>query len=437
MGQCSPIHTGRYESCDRERQGAGAAPLVILEIVTIFEGGMPSALPRSEAWRQTTAILRVLAILLGVAAALGLAFALRKVLLLLIVTIFFSYLIAPLVDLLQRPQRADHRPWLPRAAAVGLTYAVLFGTLGVVLAFAIPGLGHQMGQLGSQAPALFAKLSDRVQGFLGGDWAWAMPVAARKAIDRALTEAGPQAAGWIEGAVVYAAGCLRIAPWAVLVPVLGFFLLADAPALQTWLVRTLPRVRRPRGRELFDEVSTALARFIRAQVLACLIVAVASTAGLVVLQIPYALLLGALSGVLEFVPVAGPALFLTLACLVASTAGQLLSTLCFLVALRVTQDYLIYPKVLGRGLHLPPVAIILVLVCGAELDGVVGLFMAVPFLAIGAAALRVLKRELGTASLVATLLSFPSEPRRARAEGSPEGSNIEAARRRSSSPQSR
>jgi hypothetical protein len=107
------------------------------------------------------------------------------------------------------------------------------------------------------------------------------------------------------------------------------------------------------------------------------------------------------------------------------------------VALRVTQDYLIYPKVLGRGLHLPPVAIILVLVCGAELDGVVGLFMAVPFLAIGAAALRVLKRELGTASLVATLLSFPSEPRRARAEGSPEGSNIEAARRRSSSPQSR
>jgi predicted PurR-regulated permease PerM len=53
-----------------------------------------------------------------------------------------------------------------------------------------------------------------------------------------------------------------------------------------------------------------------------------------------------------------------------------------LVVLRIAQDYIVYPKIVGRGMHLHPLAIILAILCGAELGGLTGIFLAVPAVAI-------------------------------------------------------
>jgi predicted PurR-regulated permease PerM len=50
----------------------------------------------------------------------------------------------------------------------------------------------------------------------------------------------------------------------------------------------------------------------------------------------------------------------------------------FLAVLRVIHDYVIYPRLIGRGLHLHSFAVVIAVLAGAELRGVVGLFMAVP-----------------------------------------------------------
>src|SRR5205823_13375040 len=56
--------------------------------------------------------------------------------------------------------------------------------------------------------------------------------------------------------------------------------------------------------------------------------------------------------------------------------------LLFLGVLRVVQDYVIYPRIIGVGIHLHPLAVILAILAGAELAGVAGVFLAIPVIAI-------------------------------------------------------
>jgi predicted PurR-regulated permease PerM len=63
-------------------------------------------------------------------------------------------------------------------------------------------------------------------------------------------------------------------------------------------------------------------------------------------------------------------------------------TAVFLVALRVVEDYVIYPRLIGRDIHLHPLVVILAVLAGAELDGVAGIFIAVPLVALTTVAAR-------------------------------------------------
>jgi len=67
---------------------------------------------------------------------------------------------------------------------------------------------------------------------------------------------------------------------------------------------------------------------------------------------------------------------------------RLLLLLAFLVGLRVAQDYVIYPRLIGRRMHLSAVAVILAVLVGAELGGLVGVFCAVPTVGVLSVALR-------------------------------------------------
>ena len=80
----------------------------------------------------TRAILRLILLLLAVAAGLWLLFALQGVILLLLLSMLFAYLIAPLVEFLCRPVTWGPRPWaMPRPLAIAMVYLALFATVGV------------------------------------------------------------------------------------------------------------------------------------------------------------------------------------------------------------------------------------------------------------------------------------------------------------------
>jgi predicted PurR-regulated permease PerM len=99
----------------------------------------------------------------------------------------------------------------------------------------------------------------------------------------------------------------------------------------------------------------------------------------------YAILLGILAGIFEFIPLIGP---LTVAIIVVLTASfsdnpwDALYAAIFLIVLRIAQDYVIYPRIVREGIHLHPLAIILSVLMGEQIAGIAGVFISIPVVAL-------------------------------------------------------
>jgi predicted PurR-regulated permease PerM len=160
-----------------------------------------------------------------------------------------------------------------------------------------------------------------------------------------------------------------------------------------------------------QDINDAHAAYMRAAVLACLVVGVLCTIGFVLIGVPYALLFGVVAGLLEFIPLVGPLAVALGATLVTSfhSINQAVWVVGFLGALRLAQDYVIFPRLVRRGIHMHPLGVILAILSGAELAGLVGVFLAIPAVAVLSVMHRHLLDHRGSDGLVSDLLT-PAQP---------------------------
>jgi len=339
------------------------------------------------AWVQTRVVLRIIVLLLAVAALLWIIYKLTTVLLLLVLSIFFAYLVAPLVDLVERPVRIGGRERkMPRGLAIGVVYLFLFTVVGAGIYFLMPQFAAQFPEFKQQATAYYKTItttSDRINQYF---MQHRMPEGVVKAVNNTilgLIEKGGEIAS---AAFEKMLGMIIFLPWLVLIPILAFFLLKDADSFRRSALAMLPRGRlRWRGDELFQDINSTLAAYIRAQLTACVLIGAICSIGFALIGLPSPLVLGLIAGMLEFVPLVGPlvvAILVALLALLHSGLGMAFVVLLFLGVLRVVQDYVIYPRIIGQGIHLHPLAVILAILAGAEIAGVAGIFLAIPAIAI-------------------------------------------------------
>jgi predicted PurR-regulated permease PerM len=336
-----------------------------------------------QSWYQTRVVLRILLILLAFVALLWIIYRLTGVLLLIVLSIFFSYLVAPLVDLVQRPINIGGRTRvIPRGLAIVIVYLVLFVGVGLVIYLLIPQLSAQFPEFKQQATFYFQKIRTNTESLSQYFKQRRMPEGAAKYVDGLLAQGG-DLVGAAAGRVV---GWIIFVPWLILIPILSFFFLKDADGFRRSVLAMLPRGRlRWRGDEFFQDVNSTLAAYIRAQLTACLLVGVLCTIGFWALGLPSPLVLGLIAGIFEFVPLVGPLAVAILAALLGllhSGLGVAFMVLVFLGVLRIVEDYVIYPRIIGTGIHLHPLAVIFAILAGAEIAGVAGIFLAIPVIAI-------------------------------------------------------
>jgi predicted PurR-regulated permease PerM len=338
-------------------------------------------------WLQTRAILRIILLLLVVAGGLWIVYRLTTVLLLVVLAIFFAYLVAPLVDLVQRPIRIGGRQRvIPRGLAIGIVYLVLLIGGGVAIYFLIPQFAAQFPEFKQQANVYYKTItttSDRLNQYFKQH---RMPEGVVKAVNDTVLGVIERSGQIFSAAAERVFGWIIYLPWLILIPILSFFLLKDAETFRRSALAMLPRGRlRWRGDEFFEDVNSTLASYIRAQLTACILIGAICSVGFALIGLPSPLVLGLLAGMLEFVPLVGPLIVALLAAFLAllySGFGMALIVLLFLGVLRVVQDYVIYPRIIGTGIHLHPLAVILAILSGAELAGVAGVFLAIPVIAI-------------------------------------------------------
>ncbi|HSE32244.1 MAG TPA: AI-2E family transporter [Pyrinomonadaceae bacterium] len=362
----------------------------------------------------TRVVLRVIVVVLAVAVVLWMIVKLTGVILLLVLSIFFAYLVSPLVEFIRRPVAIRGRTFaLPRVAAICLAYVVMAAGIVLALYLIVPSLGTQFPEFAGQAKGYWVTLGERTQQLNEYFRSHRMPGPLVDAVNNAVPGLIEKVSQTVSDFVTHAIGYLGYLPWLILIPILAFFLLKDAEAFRRSALQMLPRGRwRWRGDEFFQDVNSTLAAYIRAQLTACLFIGIICAIGFTLLGLPGPVVMGFIAGLFEFVPLVGPLSLAILAALLATLHAGPLSAffiLLFLGVMRVVQDYFIYPRLIGQGIHLHPLAVIFAILAGHELAGVAGIFLAIPVVAILTVSYRHWMEHRGSEGL-ADLLE-PSTPK--------------------------
>ncbi len=342
---------------------------------------MPSAPPRILDPRT----LRVMWTVLVVIGALALVYLLRTVLLMLVFAVVFAYLIFPLVKLVERGlPRSGRRP-----IAIGVIYLVLVAALSTLVALVGPRLGRELAALGQKFPEISAQIkSGRVISNVFPHWGGA------EILDDVVRAHLPQVVEYAQHALTGALGWLSGAWVVIMVPIFAFFFLRDAERVAGAVTGAIADRggRRKLSATIIHDLHSVFGEYVRALVLLCALTFVVWTVLFLIARVPYAVVLAAIGGTLEFLPLVGPVAAGITVVSVALFSGfehpWLLAL--FIVIWRLVQDYVSSPLIMGRGVELHPALVIFGVLAGGELAGVAGMFLSVPAIA----GLRVVWRRL-------------------------------------------
>lgn len=315
---------------------------------------------------------------------------LRTILLLLVLSVFFSYLLAPIVRLFEHPVYIGARELkLSRAVAIGAVYLVIGASLFLIVSWLWPLLWEQVTELAKNLPGYVSSGSQGFRDSLNDANSWMRHVRLpREWRDYLLGLSGhatEKILPFLEAMLVGLFSYIQYFPWLILVPVLSFFMLKDARLFGESVIKMLPNDRlQKRARWLLVDVSNTLAAYTRAQVLSCLVVGGQVTLYFYLIQVRYALVLGAISAVFEFVPMVGPLAAAVIAVSLAMAQSFKLAMLValILIVLRIVHDYVVYPKIIGQGIKMHPFVVVVAILVGAEVGGLAGIFLAIPFVGL-------------------------------------------------------
>jgi predicted PurR-regulated permease PerM len=331
-------------------------------------------------------VTQVILLVAAAAAVVWVVYELRMVLLLLAFTAIFCYLIAPLVDFFEFSIRVGRFVLrVPHTVAIIIVYLLMAGALAFAIEKIGPLLSDQLSAFFENMPNYAKQLDQYAKKFSALPSRYRLPPGWQQSLTEGVNSVVTGLLEWLQGVAVKTVRLATYLLWLVLIPVLGFFFLKDAKAISARLLSSLPAAdKRYRVATFLNDVSETMAGYIRAQLLASLIVGVVVGVGLWLLGLPYPLIFAVGAGLLEFIPLVGPISLIAVAVLVASFHSwrNALLVFAFLAIYRMIQDYVIYPRLISRGVEVHPVLVILAVLSGAELGGVVGVILSVPVTAL-------------------------------------------------------
>ncbi len=219
----------------------------------------------------------------------------------------------------------------------------------------------------------------------------------------------------------------------LLMVLVSIYLLLERERITRAVLRTIPETIRDQSLELFQAVEQALIRYLRGQLLLCLIMGVIGWAIMFSTVQQYALLVGVWVAVTEIIPVLGAFLGAIPGVLIALFFGDFTDALIvaglFLVAQQVEGNLLV-PKIQGDSTGAHPLWVLFGTLAGTALYGIVGAIFAVPIIAIISATIRYLRTTLAFERWSRPPLEPAEEvPPRAEAESLPEAAGLGDTRR--------
>jgi predicted PurR-regulated permease PerM len=292
------------------------------------------------------------------------------------------------------------RKGLPRPLGLALHYLVLFALVGLFLWIVVP------------------RAIDQVQNAVGSTEEIHRQATQSKgikhevltAIDRRLREL-PSA-----GEVFHPAVEVTIKAFEVLIGI--FFVFATAAywtferdRAVDFAASLLPRPKRKKLRDTWQLIDLKLGAFVRGQALLVVLVGTVLSLAFWAIGLPYFILVGAFAGIVEIIPVIGPLAAGALAIAVGFTESwhvALAAGICVLVV-RLLEDYLILPRVLGEAVGLPPLLVLISVTSVGILFGAFAVVLAVPLVAVLVTVIDVVVRQKEPSEEEVPTVLFPAK----------------------------
>lgn len=159
--------------------------------------------------------------------------------------------------------------------------------------------------------------------------------------------------------------------------VIVFYMVYEKNLIRDAIILVFPPKLKQRAKEVYENIEKKVGGYVIAQVLSMSTVAIFTAAGLMLLKVEYAVLLGLIAGLLDIVPIVGPTLAFVLGILCASPQGWiivLLTALVYLAGQWVSNNF-VRPLVFGKFLDLHPIIIIFAFLIAAQFLGVWGVIL--------------------------------------------------------------
>jgi len=293
-----------------------------------------------------------------------------RTLLLLVIATLLAYALSPLVTVLERV--------MPRLLAILIVYLIVLGGIGTLLYFIVRTTVDQISSLSNSLGVVLTAGKNGHPSAL--EQTLRSLGISQDQIASARAQIVSQAEGLAGNIVPLLTGIVGAALDIILVAVMSVYLLIDGRRVAHGLRQNMPRQQRGRIRFLLDTLQRVVGGYIRGQLLLCGLIGLLVGAGMEIMGVPYALLLGVLAFVLEFIPVLGTLVSGVICVLFALTKGWLLAivVLVYFVVVHVIEGDVVGPRIVGKAIGLHPLVSLDALIAGGELFGIWGALFASP-----------------------------------------------------------
>jgi predicted PurR-regulated permease PerM len=293
---------------------------------------------------------------------------------------------------------------VPRGAGVALHYVVLLGLIAGLLWAVVPRAVDQIDKAVGDLPATRSDLGEEARQSTG------IKHDILIGIQRRLEDV-PSGERLVDPAVEVTLTVFEIGLGIFFVLASAAYWIFERDRAEDLVCSLLPRPKRKRVRDTWNLIDAKLGAYVRGQaVLIVLVGGVLSTAFWAI-GLPYWLLIGAFAGVVELIPVVGPLAAGALAVGVGLTVSwqTALAAGVAVLVVRLAEDYLVIPRVLGDAVGLTPLVVLVSVTACGLLFGGFAVILAIPLAAVIATLVDVVVRDRDPAEEDVPTVIFPAK----------------------------
>ncbi|MBC8387596.1 MAG: AI-2E family transporter [Actinobacteria bacterium] len=273
----------------------------------------------------------------------------------------------------------------PKVLAIIIIFGIIITLLLLTIFFLIPSLINQLNILYKEIPKFIENYQNLILSIKPQLSKFINPADVEILLKENLSGLQKSVLGFSQSIIIYLSNIVSSITFGiVIVPLILFYLMRDIFKFKESLYIFVSKKNKKEFKEVLEEIDNIVSGFIRGRIIVCFIVGTLIGVGLYFLHLKFALIIGIVSGIFNFIPYLGPivGLVLTLIFALGNSWWTLLMIVVLFVLVNQLEAVYLNPNILGKGLGLHPLTVILsMLICG-QLLGILGVLVAVPLAAI-------------------------------------------------------